>query len=428
MKILTIVHELGVRGTPKAAVLFSKAYKELGHEVAVLCYGVEGIRAKALTFAGIPVCYANCSERHKLENIKSWKPDLIHIHGSGAYQKEQVDLLKAVKGSSKCIKTSVFGRVDYHTSHSIVDLHMQISAFNLWRWRGWLGNRKQLGVLVPNPVDLDTFYPISDDERRQVREELGIPADSFLCIHVGFKGTETIFVGFKSLAEKTPNTYLAFVPYESRFDPFFKKLPENIRKRVLKIGEVEDDSKMARLISASDCLLHAANIGETFGYVLAEAQSAGVPVVTLSTPHRDNAQIEVVRHLETGVCVGSKRDFPAAMLKLYSETDLRIRMKINGPRFIAENYAPKQVALLALRAASHLKHENYEKRFYALETDPYLRTRIEKRTFLDLATRLSGRTPIREKVMMRFVLHPLGQRIIRLLRHHELFILGRRVL
>ena len=43
-----------------------------------------------------------------------------------------------------------------------------------------------------------------------------------------------------------------------------------------------------------DGFLHVSRIGESFGMVLCEAMLCGVPVVTLSTPLKDNSQLEVV--------------------------------------------------------------------------------------------------------------------------------------
>jgi hypothetical protein len=56
-------------------------------------------------------------------------------------------------------------------------------------------------------------------------------------------------------------------------------------------------------------MLHYARYGESFGYALAEAALAGLPVIALSTPWGDNAQAELIGNGRTGFLVN---DYPSA--------------------------------------------------------------------------------------------------------------------
>jgi hypothetical protein len=62
-------------------------------------------------------------------------------------------------------------------------------------------------------------------------------------------------------------------------------------------------------------------IGESFGFVLAEALLCGCPVVTLSTPFKDNAQFEVVGDKIGGYCSTSVQDFVKRLLLVYDRKD-----------------------------------------------------------------------------------------------------------
>jgi hypothetical protein len=66
---------------------------------------------------------------------------------------------------------------------------------------------------------------------------------------------------------------------------------------------------VTRHLAAADVMLHYARYGESFGYALAEAALAGLPVIVQSTPWGDNAQAELIRDGETGFVV---RDYPGA--------------------------------------------------------------------------------------------------------------------
>jgi hypothetical protein len=56
-------------------------------------------------------------------------------------------------------------------------------------------------------------------------------------------------------------------------------------------------------------MLHYARYGESFGYALAEAALAGLPVIVQSTPWGDNAQAELIGDGRTGFLVN---DYPSA--------------------------------------------------------------------------------------------------------------------
>jgi hypothetical protein len=49
-----------------------------------------------------------------------------------------------------------------------------------------------------------------------------------------------------------------------------------------------------------DFFLHLSRIGESFGLVLVEAAQAGLPIATLATPLKDDAQGEIVRRMDAG--------------------------------------------------------------------------------------------------------------------------------
>ena len=71
-------------------------------------------------------------------------------------------------------------------------------------------------------------------------------------------------------------------------------------------------------------MLHYARYGESFGYALAEAAIVGLPVVAQATPWGDNAQLELVRHGETGfVATG------------YEQTRLYLQQTLADPQLAA---------------------------------------------------------------------------------------------
>jgi hypothetical protein len=87
-------------------------------------------------------------------------------------------------------------------------------------------------------------------------------------------------------------------------------------------------------------MVAAAEIGESQGLALAEALALEVPVVTCSTPWVDNAQVEYVRHGETGFVANHPRPFAEAVATLVRDPELRERFGSRGRAEVTEGLDP----------------------------------------------------------------------------------------
>ena len=73
--------------------------------------------------------------------------------------------------------------------------------------------------------------------------------------------------------------------------------------------------------------------------VLCEAMLCGVPVVTLSTPLKDNSQLEVVGHGKGGLVALTPEALPEAMVALIGDADLRAGVSVGGAAWVRERFA-----------------------------------------------------------------------------------------
>jgi len=132
----------------------------------------------------------------------------------------------------------------------------------------------------------DVFFSVTPD-REGVRKELGMPKVARLVIYVGrcaaFKGIDTLLDALGPVLEQY-NMYLLYVGLPDLSVPGTKEMlqkmemwitQENLSERVRFLGHRKD---VPRLLAASDLLVHPTRT-EAFGRVLAEAISAGLPVV-----------------------------------------------------------------------------------------------------------------------------------------------------
>ena len=88
--------------------------------------------------------------------------------------------------------------------------------------------------------------------------------------------------------------------------------------------------QLAQAYAAADIYTHSSRRGESYGVSLIEAMAAGLPVVVNATPWRDNAQIEVVDHMKTGLIANSAQSFSAAIEHLHDHPELREQMGKQG--------------------------------------------------------------------------------------------------
>src|SRR5690606_27840361 len=96
-------------------------------------------------------------------------------------------------------------------------------------------------------------------------------------------------------------------------------------------------------LAASDCLLNYSGIGESFGVAIVEGMAAGLPVLTNSQPHLDNAQVEHCQHDVTGLVANTITGLASALERLAGDADLRARLGENGRRYATDCFSAERV-------------------------------------------------------------------------------------
>jgi hypothetical protein len=162
-----------------------------------------------------------------------------------------------------------------------------------------------------------------------------------------------------------------------------------------------------------DVFLHAANIGESFGYVLCEAMLCGLPVITVSRPHKDNSQTEVVGHMRGGVIAATEHDLPAAMTLLIRDPELRRKLSKGAPEWVKTRFDIPIVTQQLLRIMQiSLSSDSLEEATQRLRAEHFV-TNIEWRDLRTLLTEAIGRPSLSELLMAYMVHVPLIDRCYR---------------
>ncbi|MBR2921258.1 MAG: glycosyltransferase [Kiritimatiellae bacterium] len=360
MKILLICNELGYRGTPRFLVNCAKIAKSAGHDVAVWAMETGGLAADQCLKHNIPVFIG----LNYLTAVKEFNPKIVHIHrGGGASQRENNILWELKKHCrARIIETNVFGIADL-TTPSPIDVHAHISRWDLWRWRRWLYPIHRTGIYLPYCVDTESFKPTPSN----FRDEYKIPSDAIVIGRLGKTDWITLSNAVVPAIEKSKNIFFVTVnDYSDNID-ITNDWPSSIKERIIRIPTLKGVEELSAFYTACDATLNFSPIGESFGYVVAEAMSCGTPCIALSKPRNDNAQIEIASLKFGGYPVrdssAAEKTITGLALNPPTENQKRRCRESIIDRYSIKNFAPVLLMAYKLLAGSDKTGKDLEKIF-----------------------------------------------------------------
>jgi glycosyltransferase involved in cell wall biosynthesis len=417
IRVLTIVCDLGPGGTQRVAQNCAIGYKKAGLESAVLAMNGGGSREESLSITNVDLFIGGALRKDKdsaFHLAKKWNPTVVHIHRHGRTDLETGLIMRDFKERGcPILETNVFARTDYSRDRGLIDVHLHLSRWSLWKWQQWsrIVKPAPIGVVVPNVVDSRAFFPVPSDKSRASRKDHGIPGEAFVIGRVGQpwlgKWSGLMFDAFKMVASIHKDVYLLLVGMPKQLRARIKLLPWNLQQRIIEIPFILGDENLRTCYSSMDAFLHASSIGESFGMVLAEAMLCGCPIITLSTPVKDNSQLEVVGHERGGLVVTNTKSMVEAMLRLYSDKVLREKFARQGAEWVRAKYdvsqvMPTLIKIIKITLASRTRSELCA----SLKEDSDLITQVNYKEVQSLLKNVMGKTSLRERVLMRVVHNP----------------------
>src|SRR5262249_49949665 len=182
--------------------------------------------------------------------------------------------------------------------------------------------------------------PQPAEGRAQLRKALGLPEDAFIAIRLGRpdprKWSDLLIVHGARLLADLPRLHLVFLSAPASRQGVIRRL---MGRRATLAPFTTDRATVARYLAASDVMLHYARYGESFGYALAEAALAGLPVVAQATPWGDNAQAELIRDGETGFLVDDYPSARQALLRLTNDAGFARQLASRAAADIAARFS-----------------------------------------------------------------------------------------
>jgi glycosyltransferase involved in cell wall biosynthesis len=196
-------------------------------------------------------------------------------------------------------------------------------------WRAdWHGDSRCR--VIYNGLDL-SGYEYSGTERKMLLDELGIPADGKLIIHVGRfvpqKAHDVLIDAVARILKKQSNSHLLLVGTGELLQPIQAKVKGLGIDRNVHFMGLRDD--VPRLLKASDCLVLSSRYEGLPGVVL-EAIAAQLPVVATDLP----GVREISEHTDivTIVPIEDSNAICTSVLKVLADHSVRPRPKVDFPR------------------------------------------------------------------------------------------------
>lgn len=348
MHILTVVADLDKGGTQRAAQNFAEAYRWLGHDSRVLATRSGGVRHEELARESIPVWVG--MEPNTLAAIRQWQPEVVHIHSHGPRLTEIRAILDHAP-EARILETNVFSKPSPWVG--AVDVSFQLSTWCSHLYARRAGARAPSAV-VPNPVKVSGFRRAPQDQIDRFRAEHRIEPNEILIGRIGqadeSKWSSLLVRTFEHLGDHGIPAKLVVVNAPPGILAACRASPH--ASKVVMIDKVIGDEALSIVYSAIDLFVHVADVGESFGLVLAESMLCESPVVTLSTPWKDNSQGEVVGHGVGGLVATTPAGFIDAALTLCRDPARRRELGRCGRERILERYDSIAVARQALEYAT----------------------------------------------------------------------------
>ncbi len=433
MRILVITRHLKSGGSQRAAKVRGFGFADRGHDVAFLAFQEGGEREDEIRQRGLELFVGSrvAAEREAaVRQAVSWNPDLIHVHRPGPSDPETAAVLRAIREAHpglSVIECNHFGRVDYSPDRELIDLHMQLSEWCLWKFQQWSrGSRpKPVGVIAPHVIESQNFYPESSEVRQAFRSEHGIPQDAVVFGRFGSpipgKWHPIIFEAFAKCAARRADAWLMVVGLPESLAGAMEMLPPDIRRRVVCPPFLYGDKELRRGYGAMDIFLHAALIGESFGQVFGESMLCEVPVITLQTPMKDNSQVEVVGHQQGGLVVHDARSMVRAMHELAEDSSLRARYGKTGSQSVKARFDTDVRITDLLKISDHVIAAKGDRELLRerLKQDPTLVSEVSWKRILELMHTGYGKPSLKDRLGIHPLHNPSIYRLYRKLRHRD---------
>ncbi|HEX3704612.1 MAG TPA: glycosyltransferase family 4 protein [Vicinamibacterales bacterium] len=192
---------------------------------------------------------------------------------------------------------------------------------------------------LPNAIDMTRFRPAEDDEKRTLRQQLGVPADAVVCLFVGRLSREKGLMELMEAWTSVPNALLLVGGPDMdgnawNVGPAAREFAarHQLETSVRFLGSIDD---VASLLQVADIVIQPSHF-EALGLSAIEALASGVPVVASAV----GGLLDFMVDGRNGTLC-PPQDPPAlaaAIRALVDDADLRRRLASNARASVLADY------------------------------------------------------------------------------------------
>ena len=354
--ILHWIWSLSLGGDAKNLCALAAEQSKWGRVVIATRLQDQGVRAKEL--AGTPdvELVGGIDGPEQVESLcaKIGKvPLALIMHRNGRPDPVESRVLESFHRLMPCFEFSTFGRVDPATDELWAG-HFFPSRSCLLQYAA----RRNVPVAelkrhwaVGYAVDLAAR--IEPEERQTARQKLGLAPADFVGVRLQRpdlrKWDPLPVLAVRRLLDRGERIRLIVQAPPPERIGWLKSM---LGDAAIILAATDDAAVLRTSMAASDCFFNYSHIGETFGLAMVEAMSCGIPPLTNSTPHMDNAQIEICSHGETGLVANSVEALCAALERLIKDCDYRYSLGAAAREFVARTFS---APVVEQRVRRHLR-------------------------------------------------------------------------
>lgn len=204
--------------------------------------------------------------------------------------------------------------------------------------------KEKLGWM-PNPVDVDYFHPVTQDEKRRLRRLLGVDENAALVVFVGRLAEEKrlpcLLESFAAAAEQRQEARLALIGDGPLREETARRLADlGLQGRAQLCGRLPT-SGVLRWMQAADVFLMTSAL-EGLPCALIEAMAAGLVPVVSDIP----AHSQLIEHGRHGLlaALGNPESTAQNLLRVLDDPELRARLAANARRRMIDEFSTARVA------------------------------------------------------------------------------------
>lgn len=346
--LLLLIPHLDLGGGARRIQAYCRHLPLLGWSVSVLVCS-ESVQRDVTAIIGNKTSFF-CSE--SISEIESFvlkqKPDCIYGFFDGRFQPRLFQILSYAKETlgTKIILNNVFSYYDSRMEDLTDRIIFQSRHMGFIKYAQALPQDHELPLqkisILHNPISpeyLNNFL-LSEQEAQMLRHQFGWNKKTCVAGRFGREdivkwGDQLTAAIWKLRNDRNVAFLLVGVPRSRKLIfRLFTLLAPQLTGRIVIITPTKDDRRLMTLMQACDVMVHSVNIGEGWSNAINEALFWGKPVITTSTPHCDNGQIEQVFHRYNGYIAQNTDEWVAAVRRLARDTMVRQKLGRNAKTLV----------------------------------------------------------------------------------------------